>query len=188
MAPSKQQFCTNWRQQIGAIDPSEADARPRLNAVYSALVQELRSLYLATTFSTPCPSLDPERAKQARDPDRSVEELFELISHYPAEVTAHPVWDLLALAVSPLVDDDGNEPSEEQLAPLAQQPNLWQLVRNQYPDQHYHRLKLSYTAVLSAREHPFHRRTRLLKDLYAIEAEINETQEAILEDRAEGWV
>ena len=180
MAISKQQFCATWRQQIGAIDPSKADARPRLNAAYSALVQELRTHYRATTFSTPCPSLDPERAKQARDPDRSVEELFELITHYPAEVTAHPVWDLLALAGSRLTDEEGSDPSEEQLAPLAQQPNLWQHVRNQCPDRHYHRLKLSYTAVLSAREHPFHRQTRLIRDLYAIEAEIDETQEAIL--------
>ena len=41
MAISTQQFCATWRQQIGAIDPSKADARPRLNAAYSALVQEL---------------------------------------------------------------------------------------------------------------------------------------------------
>ena len=182
MATPTKQFCATWRHQLSAIDPSEPDARQRLNTVYTALVQELRTLYQATTFIAPCPSLDPERAEQASDPDRSVEELFELITHYPAEVTTHPVWDLLALAGSPLVDEDGNEPSEEQLAPLAQLPNLWQHVRNQSPDQHYHRLKLSYTAVLGAREHPYHRQTRLIRDLYGTEEEIDETKEAILAD------
>ena len=182
MAISKQQLCATWRQQIGAIDPSEADARPRLNAVYSAMVQELRTHYQAITFIAPCPSLDPERAEQASDPGRSVEELFELITHYPAEVTTNPVWDLLALAGSPLVDEDGNEPSEELLAPLAQLPILWHHVHNQCPDRHYHRLKLSYTAVLSAREHPYHRQTRLIRDLYGTEEEIDETKEAILAD------
>jgi hypothetical protein len=180
MAFSTQQFCATWRQQIGTINPSEPDARLRLNTTYSAMVQELRAHYQATNFKTPCPSLDPERAKQASDPDRSVDELFELITHYPAEVTAHPVWDLLALAASRLTDEDGNEPSEEQLAPLAQLPNLWQHVRNQCPERHYHRLKLSYTAVLGAREHPFHRHTRLIRNLYGIEAEIDEAQEDIL--------
>ena len=81
MAISKQQFCATWRQQIGAIDPSEPDARQRLNTAYSALVQELRTHYQATTFTTPCPSLDPERAKHAGDQDLSVKELFELITH-----------------------------------------------------------------------------------------------------------
>lgn len=55
MAFSTQQFCATWRQQIGAIDPSEADARPRLNMAYSALVQELRG--------------------QANNPDLSVRQL-----------------------------------------------------------------------------------------------------------------
>jgi len=180
MAISTQQFCATWRQKIGTIEVCEPDARQRLNTAYSALVQELRTHYQATTFTTPCPSLDPERAKHAGDQDLSVKELFELITHYPAEVTTNPVWELLALAGSPLVDEDGNEPSEEQLVPLAQLPNLWQHVRNQCPDRNYHRLILSYTSVLNAREHPFSRNTRLIRKLYGIDAEIDETQEAIL--------
>ena len=180
MAISTQQFCAIWREKIGTIEACEPDARQRLNTAYSALVQELRIHYQAITFTAPCPSLDPERAKHAGDQDLSVKELFELITHYPAEVTTHPVWDLLVLAEAPLLDEYGSKPSEEQLAPLAQQPNLWQHFRNQCPDRHDHRLKLSYTAVLSAREHPFRRQTRLIRDLYAIEAEIDETQEAIL--------
>ncbi len=182
MAISTQQFCAAWRQKIGTIDPSEPDARQRLNTAYSALVQELRTHYQATTFAAPCPSLDPERAKHAGDPDLTVKEIFELITHYPAEATTHQVLDLLVLAGSPLVDEDGNEPSEEQLAPLAQLPNLWTQVHNQCPDRHYHRLKLSYTAVLDAKEHPFHAHTRLIRNLYEIEAEIDDTQEAILAD------
>ena len=182
MAISTQQFCATWRQKIGAIDPSEPDARLRLNTAYSALVQELRTHYQATTFATPCPSLDAERAKHAGDPDLSVKEMFELVTHYPAEVTTHQILDLLVLAGSPLVDEDGSEPSEVQLAPLAQLPNLWQQVHNQLPDQHYHRLKLSYTAVLGAKQHPFHAHTRLIRNLYETEAEIDETQEAILAD------
>jgi DMSO/TMAO reductase YedYZ molybdopterin-dependent catalytic subunit len=136
----------------------------------------LRTHYQATTFAAPCPSLDPERAKHAGDPDLTVKEIFELITHYPAEVTTHQVLDLLVLAGSPLVDEDGNEPSEERLAPLAQLPNLWTQVHNQCPDRHYHRLKLSYTAVLDAKEHPFHAHTRLIRNLYEIEAEIDETE------------
>ncbi len=182
MAISTQQFCATWHQKIGTIDPSEPDARQRLNTAYSALVQELRTHYQATTFTTPAPSLDPKRARHATDPDLSVKDIFELITHYPAEVTTHQVLDLLVLAGSPLVDEDGNEPSEEQLVPLAQLPNLWTQVHNQCPDRHYHRLKLSYTAILDAKEHPFHAHTRLIRNLYEIEAVIDETQEAILAD------
>ena len=53
MAISTQQFCATWRQKIGTIDPSEPDARLRLNTAYSALVQELRTHYQATTFAAP---------------------------------------------------------------------------------------------------------------------------------------
>jgi hypothetical protein len=183
MAILTQQFCATWREKIGTIDPCEPDARQRLNTAYSTLVQELRTHYQAATFNAPCPSLDPERAKHASDPDLSLNELFELITHYPAEVTTNPVWELLALAGSPLVDEDGNQPSEEQLAPLAQLPNLWQHVRNQCPDGHYNRLKLSYTAVLDAKEHPFHTHTQLIKDLYSVENNLEEAQEAWLAEQ-----
>ena len=183
MAISTQQFCATWRQKIGTLDPCRPGERQRLNTAYSTLVQELRTHYHATTFTTPCPSLDPEMAKHAGDQDLSVKELFELITHYPAEVTTNPVWELLALAGSPLVDEDGKEPSEEQLVPLAQLPNLWQHVRNQCPDPHYHCLKLSYTAVLGAKEHPFNANTQLITDLYSIEANLEEAQEAWLAEQ-----
>ncbi len=179
METSSTEFCQAWRQRIEAIDPTEADARQQLNAAYSELVVALRQIFQTAAFGQPAASLDPQRAKEASDPDTPMERLWELITHYPAETTANPIWGLLSLGGS-LWSKDERQPDEEQLVPLAQLPALWQEVSRQCPDRYYQRLKLAYTAVVSATEHPFRGRTRLINDLYATTGDIDEVKEAML--------
>jgi hypothetical protein len=182
MATGSTEFCQTWRQRIETIDPTEPDARQQLNASYSELVGALRQIFQAAAFAQPAPSLDHQRAKEASDPDTPMERLWELIIHYPAETTANPIWSLLALGGSALSGEDGREPDEEQLAPLAQMPILWDIVHKQLPGKYHDRLNLSYTALLAPDQHPFYPKEQLIKALYARTGEMTGEQEAILVD------
>ena len=182
MVVSDAYFCEDWRHRIDAIDPADVDARQRLNSVYSELVGELKRIFELAIFDRPGSPLNPQRVTEACDPDTPMERLWKLITYYPAETTTNPVWSLLALAGTSLCDEDGREPDEEQLVPLAQMPNLWNMAHRQLPGVHYDRLKLSYTAVLSQEQHPYYFRDKLIKELYCTPEQITNEREAYLID------
>lgn len=176
-------FCEGWRRRIDAIDPAEVDARQQLNSAYCELVGELKRIFKQAIFDRPAPRLNLQRATEACDPDTPMERLWELINYYPAEITSNPVWSLLALGGTSLCDEDGREPDEEQLVPLGQVPNLWNMAHRQLPGKHHDRLKLSYTAVLSQEQHPFYSRDKLIRELYSTPEQITNEREAYLSDQ-----
>jgi len=175
--------CSTWRQRIEAIDPSDADARESLNAIYSELVGKLREVFQAATFASCAPPLNPKKAQEAADPETPRKRLWELITHYPAETTANPIWNLLALGGSSLADQGEGDPEEEGLVPLAQMPTLWHMAHAQLPDDWHQRLKLSYTALLPAEQHPFYDAEPVIRALYATTGELDEAKEATLLDQ-----
>lgn len=179
MAVSDAAFCEGWRHRIDALDPAEGDARQQLNSAYSELVGELRRIFQLAIFDGPAQAFNSQRRNEASDPNTPMERLWDLITHYPTEVTANPIWSLLALGGSSLCDENGREPDEEQLVPLAQMPNLWTMAHKQLPSKECNRLKLSYTAVLSPEQHPFSK-DRLITALYSTPAEITSEREAFL--------
>ena len=183
MVVSDANFCEDWRHRIDTIDPADVDARQRLNTVYSELVGELKRIFELAIFDRPGSPLNPQRVTEACDPDTPMERLWKLITYYPAETTTNPVWSLLALAGTSLCDENGREPDEEQLVPLAQMPNLWNMAYRQLPGEHHDKLKLSYTAVLSQEQHPFYFRDKLIKELYSTPEQITSEREAQLIDQ-----
>ena len=178
-------FCTSWRQRIEAIDPSDADARTNLNALYSELVGNLRNVFQAATFASCAPPLNPKKALEASDPETPRKRLWKLITHYPAETTANPIWNLLALGGTSLAQQGECDPDEEELVPLAQMPMFWHMAHAQLPDDCYQRLKLGYTALLPAKQHPFYEADPVIRALYATTGELDHATEATLLEQTE---
>jgi hypothetical protein len=107
------------RLRIETVDLSGDHARQELTSISSELISRLREEFLKAEFPSLAKSIDSPKRIEAANPETSVEHLWDLITHYPQEVTSNSIWPLRHLAGELLFDSKrhyGNlEKSEKSL-------------------------------------------------------------------------
>ena len=162
----------DWRLRIETVDLSDDHARQELNSIYSELISRLREEFLKAEFPTLAKSIDSPKRVEASNPETSVERLWDLITHYPLEVTSNSIWPLRHLAGEPLYDSKNNYVDDEHTYAFAQTELFWQDVYRERTGSYHDIPLLSYTAILESGDHPFQSH-QLIKDLYASDSEID---------------